>query len=124
LNAGYQARDAHKRLIMQNQSVIEWSIYPTKDNGFGTQVPDTTKTPTVKKEYARLSHESAGVSADGTTPVGLDTSFSMFIELFHDTALTAGSVITANGEKWTVGAVDTMRHSGIITGKRAPLVSA
>lgn len=76
------------------------------------------------KESVRLAHESASVPANRTTPVGLGTSFSMFLEAEYFSQIKEGDILIENGNGWKVGAVDTLRVEEKVYGKRAPLTSA
>ena len=74
-------------------------------------------------ETVRFSHESASVPANKTTPVGLGTNFSMFVEMYHDSGILADDVLidSRTGDAWKVGAVDSVWAEGEVYGKHAPL---
>lgn len=74
-------------------------------------------------ETVRLSHESASVPTNRTTPVGLGTNFSMFVELYHDSNIQMNDVLIENGNGWKVGQVDSVKVQGEIYGKHAPLTA-
>lgn len=74
-------------------------------------------------ETVRFSHESASVPTNKTTPVGLGTNFSMFVEMYHDSQIQMNDVLIENGNGWKVGAVDSVKFAGEIYGKHAPLTS-
>ena len=48
-------------------------------------------------ETMRFAHEAASVPTNKTTPVGLGTSFSMFVELYHDTQVVENTILIDNG---------------------------
>ena len=74
-------------------------------------------------ETVRFSHESASVPTNKTTPVGLGTNFSMFVEMYHDSGIHADDVLidTRTGDAWKVGAIDPVFFQGEVYGKHAPL---
>jgi len=74
-------------------------------------------------ETVRFSHESSSVPANKTTPVGLGTNFSMFVELYYNSAVKENDVLINGTRGWKVGPVDECRFGGEIYGKHAPLVS-
>jgi hypothetical protein len=75
----------------------------------------------LKTETVRFSHESASVPANKTTPVGLGTNFSMFVELYHDSGIVENDVLIDGSQGWKVGAVDSVKFAGEVYGKHAPL---
>ena len=77
----------------------------------------------LKTETVRFSHESASVPTNKTTPVGLGTNFSMFVEMYHDSKIQMNDVLIENGNGWKVGPVDSVRFAGEVYGKHAPLTS-
>jgi hypothetical protein len=99
-----QFRDAFDRVIQAN---------PTDVSFF--------KNGSLIVETIRLSHEAASVPSNKTTPVGLGTSFSMFVDLYYDTQVTENTVLIENGNGWKVNAVDSIRAMGEVYGKRASL---
>ena len=74
-------------------------------------------------ETVRFSHESASVPTNKTTPVGLGTNFSMFVELYYDSTVKENDVLIDGTRGWKVGPVDECRFGGEIYGKHASLVS-
>lgn len=74
-------------------------------------------------EIVRFSHESASVPANKTTPVGLGTNFSMFVEMYHDSGILSDDILidTRTGDAWKVGAIDSVWAEGEVYGKHAPL---
>ena len=77
----------------------------------------------LKTETVRFSHESASVPTNKITPVGLGTNFSMFLEMYHDSAIAMNDVLIENGNGWKVGPVDEVKFMGEVYGKHAPLVA-
>ena len=77
----------------------------------------------LKTETVRFSHESASVPTNRTTPVGLGTNFSMFVEMYHDSTIAMNDVLIENGNGWKVGPVDSVKFQGEVYGKHAPLTS-
>ncbi len=77
----------------------------------------------LKTETVRFSHESASVPANKTTPVGLGTNFSMFVEMYHDSGIQENDILidTVTGNAWKVGVVDSIWAEGEVYGKHAPL---
>lgn len=75
----------------------------------------------LKTETVRFSHESASVPANKPTPVGLDTNFSMFAELYHDSGIAENDVLIDGVQGWKVGTVDSVKFAGEVYGKHAPL---
>ena len=74
-------------------------------------------------ETVRFSHESASVPANRTTPVGLGTNFSMFVEMYHNSTIAMNDILIENGQGWKVGPVDSVKIQGEVYGKHAPLTS-
>lgn len=74
-----------------------------------------------RTETVRFSHESASVPTNKTTPVGLGTNFSMFVEMYHDSQIVMNDVLIKDGKGWKVGPVDSCYISGEVYGKHAPL---
>ena len=78
----------------------------------------------LKTETVRLSHESASVPANKTTPVGLGTNFSMFAELYYYSEIAVNDVLIENGRGWKVNTIpDECKISGEVYGKHAPLTA-
>ena len=101
-----QFRDGFDRLIQLNPSTVQYF----RDNALVT-------------ETIRLSHESASVPTNKTTPVGLGTNFSMFVEMYHDSSIAMNDVLIENGNGWKVGPVDEVKFMGEVYGKHAPLTA-
>ena len=116
-----QCRDSWTINICENGSIALWSYIAQVDNGFGTMIDDPAGKVVTKKERVRLSHESLGVTDNAETPAGLGTSYSMFVAMMWNSVIAENDVITVDGQKWKVGAVDTLRKAGGIYGKQAPL---
>lgn len=76
---------------------------------------------TIKYLTARKAHEQGSVSSNGVTPVGLGTSFGMYIFTEHNTAITENMVLCESGQGWKVGAVDLHTKFGEIYERRAKL---
>ena len=76
----------------------------------------------LRSELVRLTHESVGVPANKPSPVGLSTSFSMFVQLRHDSDIAESDVLIESGRGWKVGAVDELKVNGAVYAKRAALV--
>lgn len=77
----------------------------------------------LKTETVRFSHESASVPTNKTTPVGLGTNFSMFVEMYHDSGIQENDILidTTTVNAWKVGVIDTVYFQGEAYGKHAPL---
>lgn len=75
------------------------------------------------QEEVRFSHESASVPTNKTTPVGLGTSFSLYLVARWDSIVTENSVLIENGKGWKVGPVDELKYEEECYRKRAPLTS-
>ena len=116
-----QCRDSWTINICENGSIAIWNYIAQVDNGFGTMIDDPTGTVVTKKERVRLSHEASGVTDNTETPAGLGTSYSMFAAMMWNSVIAENDVITVDGQKWKVGAVDLLRKDGGIYGKQAPL---
>lgn len=118
-----QLRTAHDIRIKFNVSLARWFMYQKKDNGFGVLVNDTSKPPTITAERIRLSHEAASVPSNTSSPVGLSTSFSMFVEMYYNSVIMENDVLIVDSVGWKVGPVDSLKvTSGDVYGKHAPLV--
>lgn len=75
-------------------------------------------------ESVRMAHESASVPSGSTTPVGLGTSFSMFVEAHYNSAIYKDAVLIRSvgaSQGWKVGFVDELPVEEKIYGKRATL---
>lgn len=116
-----QARESIRQNILSNPSIATWSVAAMIDNGYGEMIPDPSGTATSYKERVRLAHEESGVNTNEETPAGLGTSYTLFVIAAYNSKLTAGITITADGVKYTVGTVDTLRRFGGIIGYQAPL---
>jgi hypothetical protein len=99
-----QFYDAFDRVIQANPTVVTF----VKNNITITEI-------------VRLSHETASVPANKTTPVGLGTSFSMFVDMYYDTQIVENCVLKENGNGWKVNAIDSIKAMGEVYGKRATL---
>lgn len=117
-----QARASIKLLIAESPSIASFSYVPLVDNGFGTMIPDPTKTAVTSKERVRLSHEQSGVQTNEETPAGLGSSYSLFILTEYSSRIYENLVITADGLKWKVGVVDKLKKFGGVYGLQAPLI--
>ncbi len=73
-------------------------------------------------ETVRLTHESASVPSNKSTPTGLGTSFTMFVEAHYNSQIFENAVLKDGVNGWKVGAVDSLKINGTIYGKRATLV--
>jgi hypothetical protein len=77
-------------------------------------------------ESVRLAHESASVPSGSQTPIGLGTSFSMFVESHYNSAIYKDAVLVKSvgaTQGWKVGFVDDLSVEEKVYGKRATLVS-
>jgi hypothetical protein len=99
-----QFYDAFDRVIQENPTLVTFS-----KNGVSYS------------EVVRISHENASVPSNKTTPVGLGTSFSMFIDMYYDSQIIENTVLNDNGQGWKVNAIDSLRAMGEVYGKRATL---
>lgn len=78
----------------------------------------------VVTESVRLAHESASVPSGSSNPVGLGTSFSMYVIAKHNSSIYKDAVLiegAGNTEGWKVGFVDSMRVEESVYEKRATL---
>lgn len=99
-----QFRDGFDKLIQLNPTEVKYF----RNNALVT-------------ETVRFSHESSSVPANTSKPVGLDTNFSMFVELCHDSGIVENDVLIDGSQGWKVGAVDSVKFAGEVYGKHAPL---
>ena len=99
-----QFRDGFDKLIQLNPTEVKYF----RNNALAT-------------ETVRFSHESSSVPANTSKPVGLDTNFSMFAELYHDSGIAENDVLIDGSQGWKVGAVDSVKFAGEVYGKHAPL---
>lgn len=79
----------------------------------------------VVAESVRLAHESASVPSGSSNPVGLGTSFSMYVIAKHNSAIYKDAVLiegAGNTEGWKVGFVDSLKAEESVYEKRATLV--
>jgi hypothetical protein len=102
-----QFRDGFDKLIQLNPTDVVYFPYGT--------------TNVQRIETVRFSHESSSVPANTSKPVGLDTNFSMFVELYHDSGIVENDVLIDGSQGWKVGAVDSVKFAGEVYGKHAPL---
>jgi hypothetical protein len=116
-----QERDSIKQNILSNPSIVTWATPEMIDNGYGQMIPDPSGSSVDHKERVRLSHEKSGVNTNEETPAGLGTSYSLFVLAAYNSKITKGITIMANGSKYNVGTVDTLRKFGGVTGYQAPL---
>lgn len=75
-------------------------------------------------ESVRLAHESASVPSGSTNPVGLGTSYSMYVIARHNSAIVKDAVLVelaGNTEGWKVGFVDSLKVEESVYEKRATL---
>lgn len=83
------------------------------------------KDGSVITESVRLAHESASVPGGSANPVGLGTSFSMYVIAKYNSAIYKDAVLiegAGNTEGWKVGFVDSMKVEESVYEKRATLV--
>lgn len=77
-------------------------------------------------ESVRLAHESASVPSGSSNPVGLGTSFSMYVIAKYNSAIVKDAVLiegAGNTVGWKVGFVDSLKVEEAVYEKRATLTS-
>lgn len=119
-----QARRGIAAQIAQSPVVISINRYPTVDNGYGTQVPDTTQAPTVLTYTVRISHERQIVAQQQEAPAGFDTALALYLLGDAYFGGKEGETFTARGRVFKLGVVDPMIKFGGVTSYQVPLIPA
>lgn len=117
-----QAKDMIRRSINESPTTITLTVYPTKDNSFGEQVPDLDAAGTEISRVVRISHESGVVSKFQTYDAGLDSNNGLFLLADHTFDGIEGQTFTYDSRTWRIGNLDTLRKFGGVYGYIGQLI--
>ena len=117
-----QARMGWDETIDANYVMIDIRRKPSKDNGFGKQVPDPFASEVIlAPQKVRISHESK--ASDGPGPGGIEENLNRYIMIGFQGNIERGDVFGAYGKTFEIGIVDIIRAGDGIVGLRAPLIN-
>lgn len=117
-----QRRAAIAQAIRENGRIVSGTRQPTKDNGFGVQIPDPDATPvSLPRARVRIARERASIPGSVETPVGLGTNLAEFLLQDYHLPFREDDLITDGTTTWQVGHVNTFLCQGRIYGADAAL---
>ena len=117
-----QGRDMVRRSINESPTEITISVYPTKDNGFGDQVPDTSQPPDPVTHKVRIAHERGIVPKLEEYSAGLDSNRNLFLLADHNFTGGNGQLFTFTGREWRIETLNPIIKFGGVVGYTAQLV--
>lgn len=119
-----QARKAVDFRIAQSPDVVTVDRVPMIPDGLGGLMPDPTGTISTVSIRARVSHERQGPIGNSTTPAGLDTALSLYLQWPFDVSLREGETIATRGRKFRLGPPDALVKFGGTIEYQAPMYPA
>lgn len=122
----YLLAQARQRWAAKFNAGAVWATYleyPWVDNGFGTLIQDTTKTPTTKKLRILPFRKREGLKVV-LTPSGLDNDEACCFLALYPCVIPKGAQLTFFGRTWPLKAIEPVYQFGGIVGYQGDLAQS